>query len=224
MPVLTYDITFGTRKVKYLNLSHNAITDLRKGKKMIFLFKFYGIPFNSFNFLVLGVLGNLTSLETLDMSFNEIADLMAEPNIFNLPENLTTLLLNNNKLVRIPGKCIEKVQNLTNLDLRNNNFAWIEPEIIDKVKKGMNLYFEGNPLKCDCNIRPLTHFLATMTYPADFYQNIKCAAPKHIEGYHLYDAPDEYLNCMDNVTKTQINSAEGNDFDILPDIRFRDVL
>lgn len=32
MPVLTYDITFGTKKVKYLNLSHNAITDLRKSK------------------------------------------------------------------------------------------------------------------------------------------------------------------------------------------------
>lgn len=32
MPVLTMDITVGTSKVEKLNLSHNAISDIRKGK------------------------------------------------------------------------------------------------------------------------------------------------------------------------------------------------
>ena len=33
MPVVTFDLTFGTSKVKKLNLSHNSIADLRRGKK-----------------------------------------------------------------------------------------------------------------------------------------------------------------------------------------------
>lgn len=32
MPVLTYDIVFGTQQVEKLNLSHNAIADIRRGK------------------------------------------------------------------------------------------------------------------------------------------------------------------------------------------------
>lgn len=31
MPVLTFDIVFGTSKVEKLNLSHNSIADIRKG-------------------------------------------------------------------------------------------------------------------------------------------------------------------------------------------------
>lgn len=37
MPVLTYDITFGTKKVKLLNISHNYVNDIRKGKFNSFL-------------------------------------------------------------------------------------------------------------------------------------------------------------------------------------------
>lgn len=35
MPVLTTDITVGTSKVERLNLSNNAISDIRKGKNNI---------------------------------------------------------------------------------------------------------------------------------------------------------------------------------------------
>lgn len=34
IPVLTYDITFGTKKVKKLNISHNSINDIRRGKML----------------------------------------------------------------------------------------------------------------------------------------------------------------------------------------------
>lgn len=31
IPIITYDITVGTHKVKYLNLSHNSIDEIRPG-------------------------------------------------------------------------------------------------------------------------------------------------------------------------------------------------
>lgn len=82
----------------------------------------------------------------------------------------------------------------------------------------------GNPLRCDCKVRPFSHYLATITYPDAIYEDIECASPKHVAGYRLLEAPDEYLNCMTNSTETQINAAEGNDLDLQPDIRFRDIL
>lgn len=39
MPVLTMDITVGTSKVEKLNLSHNAISDIRKGKSQVNIYK-----------------------------------------------------------------------------------------------------------------------------------------------------------------------------------------
>lgn len=77
-------------------------------------------------------------------------------------------------------------------------------------------------MHCDCHIRPLSHFLATQTMPADFYQAIECETPKHVAGRKLVEAPDEYLNCNGNATE---RSADGiiNEFDIQPDIRFRDI-
>lgn len=80
-------------------------------------------------------------------------------------------------------------------------------------------------MHCDCHIRPLSHFLATQTEPAPFYQRVECETPKHVAGRKLIEAPDEYLSCnYGNATETQQPTADGNiDFDILPDIRFRDI-
>lgn len=39
VPVLTYDVVFGTSKLEKLNLSHNSIADIRKGKNSIFYWK-----------------------------------------------------------------------------------------------------------------------------------------------------------------------------------------
>ncbi|KAF7275525.1 hypothetical protein GWI33_011631 [Rhynchophorus ferrugineus] len=33
IPVITYDLIFGTGRVEVLNMSHNAIADIRKGNK-----------------------------------------------------------------------------------------------------------------------------------------------------------------------------------------------
>lgn len=92
------------------------------------------------------MLGNLTSLEDLDISHNDLHDLTTEANIFNLPENITNLRLNHNSLQRIPAKNIEKMKKLMLLDVRNNELETIDYEIIKKVEKGLLLYAEGKNL------------------------------------------------------------------------------
>ncbi|KAH1014820.1 hypothetical protein HUJ05_012645 [Dendroctonus ponderosae] len=70
IPVITYDLTFGTSKLEKLNMSHNAIADVRKG-----------------------VIGNLTSAKLLDLSYNKLHDLTSDPDFFRLPPNISSLLL-----------------------------------------------------------------------------------------------------------------------------------
>ena len=89
------------------------------------------------------MLGNLTALETLDLSYNELENLSSEPNIFNLPENITHIYLNNNKLIKLPGMSIEKVHQLKYLNLDNNRFQYIDSKIFEKVKEGVNVSFNG---------------------------------------------------------------------------------
>lgn len=92
---------------------------------------------------VSGVLGNLTALEDLDISHNDLHDLVTEPNIFNLPENITNLRLGHNSLRQIPAKNIEKMKNLILLDIRNNELETIDYEIIKKIEQGLLLYVDG---------------------------------------------------------------------------------
>lgn len=94
----------------------------------------------------LGVLGNLTSLEDLDISYNDLHDLTTEPNIFNLPENITNLRLSHNSLRHLPAKNIEKMEKLLLLDVRNNELESIDYEIIKKVEQGLLLYVDGKNL------------------------------------------------------------------------------
>lgn len=89
------------------------------------------------------MLGNLTSLEDLDISHNDLHDLTTEANIFNLPENITSLRLSHNSLRQIPAKNIEKMKNLTLLDIRSNELETIDYGIIKKVEQGLVLYVEG---------------------------------------------------------------------------------
>lgn len=201
MPVLTFDLTFGTRRVRHLNVSHNSINDIRRG-----------------------VLGNLTALETLDLSYNGLEDLAAEPNIFVLPANITTVLLNNNPLRRLPSAPLVQSANLTVLDLQDCQLESLSVDLIEKVtKNNVLLYFAGNPLHCDCRIRPLSQYLRTLTDPPAFYKDVECATPKLFEGVRLYETHDEYFSCdlRDDVTNSQNGSVHA--FDRQPDLRFRDV-
>lgn len=46
IPVLTYDLAFGTRKVKFLNISHNQINEIRQSE-----YSTKNLPYNKLQFL-----------------------------------------------------------------------------------------------------------------------------------------------------------------------------
>ncbi|XP_063905507.1 protein artichoke isoform X1 [Zophobas morio] len=200
MPVVTFDLTFGTSKVKKLNLSHNSIADLRRG-----------------------VIGNLTSLVSLDLSYNRIEDLSTDVEFFRLPLSVTEVRLGSNVLHELPWKHLNNVTKLSLLDISNNLFDGFSPELMNLVVKGTDVYFEGNPLNCDCFLRPLKRHFDTQLFLAPFYKSIKCAGPPYLSGQTLFELPDDRLNCPTNVNTSRIMETQPGEYDIMPDLRFREL-
>lgn len=78
------------------------------------------------------------------------------------------------------------------------------------------LFFEDNPINCDCRLRPLNHFFSTLTMVPDIFSNITCHSPKHIQDVKFIDVLDDHLNC--------VNNSESLSFlEVLPDLKFRDI-
>lgn len=211
IPVITFDLTFGTSKLKRLDLSGNIINDIRSY-----------------------VLGNLTSLEILDLSNNNLKDLVSITSEakFSLPANLTELYLHNNVLETLPTDAIAATKPLKILDVRENQLIALQPKIIGRIKSGMTVRYEGNGLTCDCFIRPLKHYLHRQkpsTLIASPY-NLTCTQPESIEGEALLSVDEERLLCSASVAmdkkKEEYGKAEGEavyDFDSEPDLVFRDI-
>uniref|UniRef100_A0A1B0GJZ8 Uncharacterized protein n=2 Tax=Lutzomyia longipalpis TaxID=7200 RepID=A0A1B0GJZ8_LUTLO len=182
LPLITKDITFGTKKVTHLNISHNAISSF--------------LP---------GALGNLTSLEVLDVSYNKIWDL-CEANVFNLPENLTELYVSANNLAEIPMKEIVNASHLKILDVKFNKLTSLDQKLLNKIMiEGLQVNLED---PSSITLNPL-HESRRIT------KNFICYSPMHIENQPLADVTDVQLNCPED--------PFSEDYSALPDLQFREI-
>ncbi|XP_058806649.1 chaoptin [Phymastichus coffea] len=193
IPVLNYDFTLGTRKVVFMNLSHNNIHDIRKY-----------------------VLGNLTSLQTLDLSHNELTDL-SEENVFSPPQNLTNLILSYNKLNHLPWDKLVPMPNLQLLDLQYNDFNHFDDNLLKLLKNGTSLKYAGNPLHCDCYVRPLRRWLDTFTEVPEDWGQVECTSPSYVADMNLAEVEEVLMSCSDKEV------LEDPKYDISPDVKYRDI-
>ncbi|KAG7312881.1 hypothetical protein JYU34_001267 [Plutella xylostella] len=212
LPVVTFDVTHGTKKLKRLNLSHNSINDVRNN-----------------------VIGNLTSLEVLDLSYNDLDDLISRtaPDAkVELPENITELYLSHNKLQRLPIDKIVHSHRLRVLDVRNNQLGEFHPGFVKGMKdRNMEVYFEGNYLRCDCFTRPLKHYLNHISIEKiPKIYNLTCTDPPGLQGENILTLDEERLVCAGNIELENKMTEYGNtdkdlafDFVSEPDLAFRDI-
>ncbi|XP_014224866.1 protein artichoke [Trichogramma pretiosum] len=193
LSILNFDLTLGTKKVVYMNLSHNQISEIRRY-----------------------VLGNMTDLQTLDLSYNEISDL-SEPDVFMPPQNLTNLIFNHNRFHSLPWNKIITMPNLKVLDLKFNDFNAFDENIMTILNNGTIVEYDGNPLHCDCYVRPLRRWFDTFTEIPAEWTNIECASPSYVADLRLSDISEVLLSCSD----TEV--LEDPRYDLTPDVKYRDL-
>lgn len=199
IPILTFDITFGTSKLKYLNLSSNGISEIRKY-----------------------VIGNMSALEVLDLSHNKLTNLNDPEAPLVLPVNISKLYLNDNDIFKLNYNAISSLTRLTELDLSRNQLARLDKSLIDATKSSVSVHFAGNPLNCNCEIQPLKQILLGQEFPSANYTQLTCTQPQQLAGVKLGDVDDRQLVCG---ADEKANIVEFNhEYEILPDIRLRDIL
>lgn len=192
MSYLPVDLKYGTAKLKELNLSHNQLNGLNAH-----------------------VLANLTQLDVLDMSYNDLSD---EKRFlrFRVSENLTELDLSGNNLNYLP---VDKLgSRLRKLKLEGNYLEAIEENIQEKIlNNGLEPDYLGNPINCDCHVRPLRRFADQFGQVPEFLKSIVCSSPTSTEGQLLIDVEETLLICQNEV-------EAGKQLEINPDIKYRKVL
>lgn len=77
-----------------------------------------------------------------------------------------------------------------------------------------------NPVKCDCNLRPLKHYLSTLNEIPSSYSSITCELPVYLNGQYFVNVTDDLLHCTD---KEKTPNSDEDDFNVQPDLRFREV-
>lgn len=212
IPVVTHEMTYGLKKLKKLDLSGNIINDIRNN-----------------------VLGNLTDLQFLNISRNQLENLISKnpDSVLALPSNITEIDMSFNQLVVLPVEKIVKARKLRVLDVRNNRLTDFEPVLVKEiVSNGLDVYFDGNDLKCDCFTRPLKHYMdklkrSVLEKDAKYF-NLVCKQPPSLFNESLKDLHEDKLICPSNVevnSKMEEYSDDEMSFDFIsvPDVVFRDI-
>lgn len=95
--------------------------------------------------LISDVIGNLTALQTLDLSHNDISDL-SDRDVFLPPLNLSNLYLSNNHLDHVPLNKILPLAYLKVLDLEENEINVFDEKFMKIIQNGTVLRYSGNSL------------------------------------------------------------------------------
>ena len=224
LTVLTKELLIGTKKVKILSLRANQINEIRPG-----------IQFNNSSHQLLiiiyyfiecfpGIFGNMTALQELDLSMNQLTHL-AKGLISPLP-NLTRLDLSSNLFVEIPIDDIVASNSLSLVDLRQNRLTRFYDEFMPLMERenGTRVLMEGNPVVCDCRLRPLQFWLSVQP-TEDPWDKVICAGPPLLSGKAVSIVEDASLNCNRLLmAEQQQQTARGNKYAVFKDVVFRDVV
>lgn len=194
--VLTKDITYGTQKVKSLNLSHNLLTDIKPH-----------------------VLSNLSAVEILDLSFNDLEDLTHEEAKFKFPTNLTHLFLQNNKIARISDESFKNLTHIREINLSDNQMTTFPPTFVDKMKRNSTkITFADNPLFCDCHLRPLKYYLQSLPEPLEQFNYVRCEQPSLLATDSIAELDPVFLQCPEGAP----DNLDGT-YDELSDLMFDEI-
>lgn len=79
------------------------------------------------------------------------------------------------------------------------------------------LISSGNPVNCDCYVRPVRRWLATLTETPPEWSGLVCASPAYIAGKPLAKVSEDLMGCSEREIQ------DNEKFAITPDLKFRTI-
>lgn len=131
-------------------------------------------------------LTHLTELETVILFNNSMNVIPIE----GLPKSVKIIKMANNNITKLPQRDVGLLQHrfkaIDCIDLRNNKIRTISEEDVGYFQHLSSLKLRGNPLICDCKIRPLVSWIsANHDIPSSKdhdFQNLLCHGPDEVKG------------------------------------------
>lgn len=178
------------------------------------------MPAVSIALLFAGVVANMSALEELDLSHNELTHL--QRGLIGPLPNLTRLDLSHNLMLDIPVEEIVASPRLKEVDLRSNRLTRFYDEFMPLIEKNNTvLLMEGNPVICDCRLRPLQFWLNGLEVQEDDpWIKTTCSGPALLAGQSLASVDDESLSCKG----VELPPSDKMKYAVVKDVVFRDVL
>ncbi|XP_067427054.1 chondroadherin-like protein [Thunnus thynnus] len=177
----------GLQNIKWLRLSHNSLNNLApEAFAGLFTLNRLSLDHNELQFFPTQTMTRLREVTRLDMSYNPMIYLGEESVSM---AKLTHLYLNHMSLQDLSDQALSRAPLLSHLDLSHNQLRYLEPLSGPKELTSLNL--TGNPIYCNCYMRPLREWARN--------GGVKllgaCAGPPHLSDEPLQAVAPLDLRC-----------------------------
>ncbi|KAK5856634.1 hypothetical protein PBY51_008217 [Eleginops maclovinus] len=177
----------GLQNIKWLRLSRNSLNNLApEAFTGLFTLNRLSLDHNELQFFPTQTMSRLPEVTRLDMSHNPMTYL-GEESVSML--KLTHLYLDHMSIQDLSDQALFGAPLLSHLDLSHNQLRYLEPLKGPKELSSLNL--TGNPLYCNCFMRPLREWARV--------RNVKllgaCVGPPHLSEEPLQSVAPLDLRC-----------------------------
>ncbi|XP_040918899.1 chondroadherin-like protein [Toxotes jaculatrix] len=177
----------GLHNIKWLRLSHNSLNNLApEAFTGLFTLSRLSLDHNELQFFPTQTMTRLSEVTRLDLSHNPMTYLGEESVSM---AKLTHLYLDHMSLQDLSDQALAHVPLLSHLDLSHNQLRYLEPLSGPKELASLNL--SGNPIYCNCYMRPLREW----TRAGSVKLLGACAGPPHLSDELLQAVAPLDLRC-----------------------------
>nr|XP_054606698.1 chondroadherin-like protein [Nothobranchius furzeri] len=192
----------GLQNIKRLRLSHNSLNNLApEAFAGLFSLRRLSLDHNELQFFPTQTMTRLPEVTHLDMSYNPMIYLGEESVSMG---KLTHLHLHHMALQDLSDEAFAHAHLLSHIDLSHNQLRYLEP--LSGPKELTNLSLTGNPIYCNCYLRPLREWATA--------GHVKlmgaCAGPPHLSDEPLQAVTSLDLRCRGRGEALEEEDSKGN--------------
>ena len=135
------------------------------------------------------------SLQVLSLANNHLTSI--NEGTFHSQTTLKTLTIRDNRIVNISKNAFTDLRELKTLRLQNNNISSIPEGTFSGLKRGIDVYLNGNPFHCSCELRWLKVWLRFKAkYIPSTALRATCSKPDHLKGTSVMRVSNDHYNCV----------------------------